>query len=55
MQGSTENRRKIVYICNLDNATPPNKLPHIPPTAIENQDNDWRSPANLTLTNKANT
>jgi len=40
MQGSTENKRKIASICKFDNAIPPNKLPHIPPTAIEDQDND---------------
>ena len=55
MHGSTQNRRKIVSIRKLDNAYPPNKLPHIPPKAIEDQDIDWRSPANDALTNKAST
>lgn len=35
----------------LVNAYPPNKLPHIPPNAIDNQDIDWRSPANEALFN----
>lgn len=53
MHGSTENRRKIASIRKLDNANPPNKLPHIPPKAIADQDNDWRSPAYEALTNKS--
>jgi len=53
MHGSTQNRRKITSIRKLDNAYPPNKLPHIPPKAIENHDIDWRSPAKEALTNKA--
>lgn len=35
----------------LVNAYPPNKLPHIPPIAIANQDSDWRSPVNAALSN----
>lgn len=47
--GSMEKSRKIVSICKLVNASPPSMLPHIPPKAIANQDNDWRSPANEAL------
>lgn len=49
MDGSTEKRRKIVCICKLVSAYPPDKLPHMPPKAIENHDIDWRSPANVAL------
>jgi hypothetical protein len=38
-------------ICKLVNAYPPNKLPQIPPTAIDNQDMDCRSPAKDALFN----
>jgi hypothetical protein len=51
MAGSTEKRRKILSICKLVNACPPNKLPQIPPTAIDNQVMDCRSPANDALFN----
>jgi len=51
MAGSTEKRRKILSICKLVNAYPPNKLPQIPPTAIDNQDMDCRSPAKDALFN----
>jgi hypothetical protein len=36
----------------LDNAYPPSKLPKIPPTAINDQHNDCRSPANSSLERK---
>lgn len=49
MAGNTEKRRKILSICKLVNACPPNKLPQIPPTAIDNQVMDCRSPANDAL------
>lgn len=39
----------ITCIGRLDSAYPPNKLPKIPPTAIDDQDSDWRSPANSGL------
>lgn len=49
MDGSTENKRNILAISILFNAYPPNRLPHIPPIAMANQDSDWRSPANAAL------
>lgn len=51
MVGRAENKRKLVAICKLFSAYPPNKLPHIPPKAIANQDTDCRSPANEALIN----
>jgi hypothetical protein len=46
MAGCTEKKEgKILSICKLVNACPPNKLPQIPPKAIGNQDMDCRSPA----------
>jgi hypothetical protein len=47
--GRAEKIIYTVYSGRLDNAYPPNKLPNIPPTAIDDQDNDWRSPANSDL------
>lgn len=48
-EGRTEKRIKIISICKLFSAYPPNKLPKIPPKAMVIQDIDWRSPANEAL------
>lgn len=47
--GRAEKTIYITCIGRLDNAYPPSKLPKIPPTAIDDQDNDCRSPANSGL------
>lgn len=49
MPGKIEKRRKIVSNLKWESVYPPDKLPQIPPNAIENQDRDWRSPANEAL------
>jgi hypothetical protein len=42
----------MAWIGRLDSAYPPNRLPKIPPTAMDDQDNDCRSPANCGLERK---